>query len=146
MGTAALLLDEQTTLMQCCRHTCSMLLMKVCGCAHLGVSMMKAIIVGKPEAKASVMMAPDADHVKISIWPGVSTITYLRGGSRCFSQRLMTCSSNSCYIIQIWLYDWQLGRQATSCTHLRLDSICMIATYCNASADKGVLSGVLSGT
>ena len=66
--------------------------MKVCGCAHLGVSMMKAIIVGKPEAKASVMMAPDADHVKISIWPGVSTMTYLSGGSRGFSQRLMTCS------------------------------------------------------
>ena len=64
--------------------------MKVCGCAHLGVSIMKAIIVGKPDANASVIMAPDADQVKISIWPGVSTMTYFKGGSRFFSHRLMT--------------------------------------------------------
>ena len=67
-----------------------MLLMKVWGWAHLGVSMMKATMVGKPDANASVMMAPEADQVKISICPGVSTIMYFRGESRGFSQRLIT--------------------------------------------------------
>ena len=76
--------------------TWSILLMKVCGCAHLGVSMMNAIMVGKPDAKASVIMAPEADQVNISIWPGVSTMTYFKGGSRCFSQRLMTCIAGVC--------------------------------------------------
>lgn len=74
-------------------RTWSILLMNVWGWAHLGVSIMNAIIVGKPEAKASVIMAPEADHVKISIWPGVSTMTYFKGGSRCFSQRLITYST-----------------------------------------------------
>lgn len=53
---------------------------------------MNAIMVGKPDANASVIMAPEADQVKISICPGVSTIIYFRGGSRCFSQRLITCA------------------------------------------------------
>ena len=52
---------------------------------------MNAIMVGKPDANASVTMAPEADQVKISICPGVSTMMYFRGGSRGFSQRLITC-------------------------------------------------------
>ena len=47
--------------------------MKVWGCKQRGVSSTKATQVGKVLAKASVMMAPLADQVKISIWPGVST-------------------------------------------------------------------------
>lgn len=55
----------------------SMLLMNVAGLVVLGVSIMYATTVGNVEAIASVMMAPDADQVKISIWPGVSTRTWL---------------------------------------------------------------------
>lgn len=33
--------------------------------------------VGIEEAKVSVMMVPDADQVKISIWPGVSRMIWL---------------------------------------------------------------------
>ena len=40
------------------RRACSMLLMKVCGEAARGVSTTNAIMVGKLDAKASVMMAP----------------------------------------------------------------------------------------
>ena len=54
-----------------------MLLMKVVGEVVRGVSMMYATTVGRELAMASVMIAPDADHVKISICPGVSTRTYL---------------------------------------------------------------------
>lgn len=50
-----------------------MLLMKVAGAVVRGVSMTYATHVGNEDAIASVMMAPDADHVKISICPGVST-------------------------------------------------------------------------
>ena len=49
-----------------------MLVMKVCGATQRGVSTTYATTVGKVEAKASVMIAPEADHVKISICPGVS--------------------------------------------------------------------------
>ena len=35
------------------------------------------MIVGKVDANASVMIAPDADHVNTSIWPGVSRIMQL---------------------------------------------------------------------
>lgn len=35
-----------------CQLTCSMLLMKTCGCVHRGVSMTYATIVGKDEANA----------------------------------------------------------------------------------------------
>jgi hypothetical protein len=52
-----------------------MLLMNVAGAVVRGVSMMYATQVGILEAIASVMMAPEADQVKISIWPGVSTRT-----------------------------------------------------------------------
>lgn len=50
-----------------------MLLIKVAGELVRGVSMMYATTVGRAEAIASVMIAPEADQVKISICPGVST-------------------------------------------------------------------------
>ena len=34
--------------------------------------------VAKEDASASVIIAPDADHVKTSIWPGVSKIAHLK--------------------------------------------------------------------
>jgi len=49
--------------------------MKVAGAVVLGVSMIYAITVGSEDATASIMMAPEADQVKISICPGVSSIT-----------------------------------------------------------------------
>lgn len=49
--------------------------MKVAGAVVRGVSTTYATTVGKDEATASVMIAPDADHVNISICPGVSRIT-----------------------------------------------------------------------
>lgn len=49
--------------------------MKVAGAVVRGVSMIYATTVGNEEATASVIIAPDADHVKISIWPGVSIMT-----------------------------------------------------------------------
>lgn len=52
-----------------------MLLMKVTGLVDLGVSTTYATTVGNVDAKASVMIAPEADQVKISICPGVSTRT-----------------------------------------------------------------------
>lgn len=54
-----------------------MLLINVAGAVVRGVSMMYATTVGKEDATASVMIDPDADHVKISIWPGVSTRIWL---------------------------------------------------------------------
>ena len=44
-----------------------MLLINVAGAVVLGVSMTYATHVGRVEAIASVMMAPEADQVKISI-------------------------------------------------------------------------------
>ena len=52
-----------------------MLDIKVAGAIVRGVSMIYATTAGKLEAMASVMMAPDADQVKISICPGVSKMT-----------------------------------------------------------------------
>jgi hypothetical protein len=49
--------------------------MNVAGAVVFGVSMMYATTVGSADAIASVMIAPDADQVNISIWPGVSSIT-----------------------------------------------------------------------
>ena len=49
--------------------------MNVAGDAVRGVSTIYATIVGKEDATASVMIAPEADQVKISICPGVSRIT-----------------------------------------------------------------------
>lgn len=56
-------------------HAYNMLLINVAGEVVRGVSITYATQVGSVDAIASVMMAPDADHVKISIWPGVSTST-----------------------------------------------------------------------
>lgn len=53
----------------------SILDIKVAGAVVRGVSMMYATTVGNEAAIASVMMAPDADQVNISICPGVSSIT-----------------------------------------------------------------------
>ena len=50
----------------------SMLLMKVLGDVVRGVSITYATQVGIVEAMDSVMIDPEADQVKISIWPGVS--------------------------------------------------------------------------
>lgn len=52
-----------------------MLDMNVAGAVVLGVSMMYATTVGREEATASVIIAPEADQVKISICPGVSRMT-----------------------------------------------------------------------
>lgn len=49
--------------------------MNVAGAFVRGVSMMYATTAGKEDATASVMIEPDADQVKISIWPGVSMMT-----------------------------------------------------------------------
>jgi len=49
--------------------------MKVAGAVVRGVSIIYATTVGREDAIASVMMAPEADQVKISICPGVSKIT-----------------------------------------------------------------------
>lgn len=49
--------------------------MNVAGAVVRGVSMMYATTVDIDEATASVIIAPDADHVKISICPGVSSMT-----------------------------------------------------------------------
>lgn len=56
-----------------------MLLINVTGLVVRGVSMTYATTVGTALASASVMMAPEADQVKISIWPGVSRRIWLRG-------------------------------------------------------------------
>lgn len=52
--------------------------MKVTGDKLRHKSIMYMITVGKVDAKASVIILPDADHVNTSICPGVSNITYLR--------------------------------------------------------------------
>ena len=51
--------------------------MNVAGAVVRGVSMMYATTVGSDDAIASVIIAPEADHVKISICPGVSTRIWL---------------------------------------------------------------------
>jgi hypothetical protein len=53
-------------------HAYSMLDMKVAGAVVLGVSITYATTAGSDDAIASVIIAPEADHVKISICPGVS--------------------------------------------------------------------------
>lgn len=52
--------------------------MNVAGAVVRGVSMMYATTVGKADATVSVIIAPDADQVKISICPGVSSMMFLR--------------------------------------------------------------------
>jgi hypothetical protein len=53
--------------------------MKVAGAVVRGVSMIYATTVGNEDATASVIIAPDADQVNISICPGVSSMIWLRG-------------------------------------------------------------------
>lgn len=55
--------------------------MNVTGRAERGVSTTYTMTVGSEAASASAMTAPDADHVKISIWPGVSMRTCAGGVS-----------------------------------------------------------------
>jgi len=49
----------------------------VTGLVLLAVSIIYTTIVANDDASASVIMAPDADQVNTSIWPGVSNIAYL---------------------------------------------------------------------
>ena len=51
----------------------SMFDMNVTGLALRGVSITYTSTVGSVEARASVIIWPDADHVNTSICPGVST-------------------------------------------------------------------------
>ena len=53
----------------------SMFDMNVTAFWHRGVSMTYTMTVGTADAKDSVTICPEALHVKISIWPGVSTST-----------------------------------------------------------------------
>ena len=62
------------------------------GDAHRGVSITYSSTVRYVEASDSVMIEPDADHVKISICPGVSTNTYLSAFAR-FSTNSITWSN-----------------------------------------------------
>ena len=55
----------------------SMLDINVTGLVLLAVSIIYTTIVANDDASASVIMAPDADQVNTSIWPGVSNIAYL---------------------------------------------------------------------
>ncbi len=56
-------------------HAYNILDINVAGAVARGVSTMYAMTVGREDAIASVIIAPDADQVKISICPGVSMIT-----------------------------------------------------------------------
>lgn len=56
-------------------HAYNIFDIKVAGAVVRGVSMIYATTVGIEDATASVMIAPEADQVKISICPGVSKIT-----------------------------------------------------------------------
>lgn len=56
----------------------SILDMKVTGFVLLAVSIIYTTTVAKEDASASVMMAPDADQVNTSIWPGVSKMANLQ--------------------------------------------------------------------
>lgn len=56
----------------------SILDMKVTGFVLLAESIMYTTTVANEDASASVMMAPDADQVNTSIWPGVSKMANLQ--------------------------------------------------------------------
>lgn len=64
--------------------------MKVTGLVLLAVSIMYTTMVAKDDANASVMIAPDADHVNTSICPGVSKIAYLKY-NECMASLHATC-------------------------------------------------------
>lgn len=61
--------------------------------AQRGVSTTKTTAVGIDAPSESVMMEPEADQAKISIWPGVSRTARRSGGSRAFSSRATTWSN-----------------------------------------------------
>ena len=71
-----------------------MLDMNVAGALQRGVSMIYATTEGKDEATASVMIAPEADQVNISICPGVSRMKWLHGVSFFLAQPADTHSLN----------------------------------------------------
>lgn len=50
---------------------------KVIGCDERGVSTTYKRTVGRDDESDSVMIVPEADQVKTSIWPGVSIRTIL---------------------------------------------------------------------
>lgn len=58
-------------------HAYSIFDMNVIGWEDRGVSITYRRMVGSVDDKDSVMIVPLADHVKTSIWPGVSTSTIL---------------------------------------------------------------------
>lgn len=60
----------------------SMFDINVTGLVLLAVSIIYTTIVANDDASASVIMAPDADQVNTSIWPGVSNIAYLEYNAR----------------------------------------------------------------
>lgn len=62
-------------------HAYNMLDMNVTGERVRGVSTTYKTTVGKVAANMSVIIAPEADHVNTSIWPGVSMKIYLHSHS-----------------------------------------------------------------
>ena len=59
-------------------HAYNIFDMNVTGFVLLAVSITYTTTVGNDAAKVSVIIEPDADHVKTSICPGVSITTYLK--------------------------------------------------------------------
>ena len=58
-------------------HAYNMFDIKVIGCDERGVSTTYKRTVGREDERDSVMILPEADQVKTSIWPGVSIRTTL---------------------------------------------------------------------
>lgn len=58
----------------------NILLINVTGLTERTVSITYTITVGNVEAKLSVIIVPETDHVNTSICPGVSNIQYLCSG------------------------------------------------------------------
>lgn len=69
-----------------------MLDMNVTGFTLRMVSITYTTTVGNVDARASVIMLPEADHVNTSIWPGVS-ITVSSCVEEAFSRREITLSN-----------------------------------------------------
>ena len=93
-GATSVLLKASTSgsfILYRIEHAYSMFDMKVTGFCERGVSTTYTITVGNDDASDSAMIWPEADHVKISIWPGVSSTTYLSDGARA-STSVITCS------------------------------------------------------
>ena len=93
-GATSVLLKASTSvsfILYRIEHAYSMFDMNVTGFCERGVSTTYTITVGNDDASDSAMIWPEADHVKISIWPGVSSTTYLSDGARA-STSVITCS------------------------------------------------------